>query len=286
MEVDEPNAASTPTTVSRSGRVIKPKKEFGDGTNSPLDASSKVADKIIEDPRKVWVKLKSSGDLVEINLDRDKPERWDNNEQKIQWELGTARNALLFKDKVEAGKYIPEEVWKMLEAKTELTEEETEIFRRAAILVKRRRKIAWLRTEASIADLDLNIKKSLNNSNPQIDKCTEYLAELLQLDMEPLMLLKQPDILLTIRKLRKYVGPAGQKDFTEADKGKISMGVKMITTRSGLCYDKFTKMFPEFKAGSQQQFHDYFQGEVVNFKEKTKDWDETKALSHTGEDEE
>jgi len=159
---------------------------------SPLDASSKVADKIIEDPRKVWVKLKSSGDLVEINLDRDKPERWDSNEQKIQWELGTARNALLFKDRVEAGKYIPEEVWKMLEAKTELTEEETEIFRRAAILVKRRKKIAWLRTEASIADLDLNIKKSLNNSNPQIDKCTEYLAELLQLDMEPLMSSSSP----------------------------------------------------------------------------------------------
>ena len=38
---------------------------------------SKVADKIIEEPRKVWVKLKSSGDLVEINLDRDKPERWE-----------------------------------------------------------------------------------------------------------------------------------------------------------------------------------------------------------------
>ena len=75
LEVDEPNAASTPNTVSRSGRVIKPKREFGDETNSPVDANSKVADKIIEDPRKVWVKLKSSGDLVEINLDRDKPER-------------------------------------------------------------------------------------------------------------------------------------------------------------------------------------------------------------------
>merc|ERR1711902_191282 len=112
MEVDEPNAASTPNTVSRSGRVIKPKREFGDGTNSPLDSSSKVADKIIEDPRKVWVKLKSSGDLVEINLDRDKPERWESNAQKVQWELATARNALKLKEQVEGGKYIPEELRK------------------------------------------------------------------------------------------------------------------------------------------------------------------------------
>ena len=36
-----------------------------------------VADKIIEEPRKVWVKLVASGDLVEINLDRDKPARWE-----------------------------------------------------------------------------------------------------------------------------------------------------------------------------------------------------------------
>ena len=72
---DEPVAtpASTPNTVSRSGRVIKPKK-FGDDS-SQADQGNKVADNIIEEPRKVWVKLKSSGDLVEINLDRDKPER-------------------------------------------------------------------------------------------------------------------------------------------------------------------------------------------------------------------
>ena len=28
----------------------------------------------------------------------------------------------------------------------------------------------------------------------------------------------------------------------------------------------------------------FFQGQVEKFKEKTKDWDETKALSHTGDD--
>ena len=36
----------------------------------------KVADRIIEEPRKVWVKLMATGDLVEISLDRDKPPRF------------------------------------------------------------------------------------------------------------------------------------------------------------------------------------------------------------------
>ena len=70
--------AAAPNTVSRSGRVIKPKKFGDDGAGPPNNNAalnnSKV-DKIIEEPRKVWVKLKSSEDLVEINLDRDKPDR-------------------------------------------------------------------------------------------------------------------------------------------------------------------------------------------------------------------
>ena len=61
--------------MTRSGRVIKPKKFGDDGTTNGSSVLNSKVDKIIEEPRKVWVKLKSSGDLVEINLDRDKPER-------------------------------------------------------------------------------------------------------------------------------------------------------------------------------------------------------------------
>lgn len=185
--------------------------------------------------------------------------RWESNTQKIQWELATARNALKFKEQVEGGKYIPEEVRKKLEGQTELSEEEKEICKRAAILMKRRKKLSFLRTESSIIDIDRNIKMALNNSNPQMTKCCDLLTELLQTNVEPLMLLKQPDIILTIRKLRKYVGPADQTDYTDGDKMKIVSGVKMITTRSSLCYDKFTKLFSEYNAANQQQFHEYFQ---------------------------
>jgi len=77
----EDDSASTPSTVSRSGRIIRPKK-FGDDSKDAGDSSAKAAEKIIEEPRKVWVKLKATGDLVEINLDKDKPDRWESNVQK------------------------------------------------------------------------------------------------------------------------------------------------------------------------------------------------------------
>ena len=78
---------------------------------------------------------------------------------------------------------------------------------------------------------------------------------------------------------------------------KIVSGVKMITMRSGLCYDKFSRLFTEYNSTSQQPFYEYFQvtkgilrvsqknivtflqEELVKFKETTKDWEESKLLS-------
>ena len=130
-----------------------------------------------------------------------------------------------------------------------------EIAKKAAILAKKRKKLAWLQTEVNILDLDRNIKLSLNNSNPQMIKCSGLLLELLQTEMKPLMLIKHPDILMTIRKLRKYVGPA---DMREEDREEIQAWVEVITTRSGLCYNKFAELFPEFNSSSQQKFHEFF----------------------------
>ena len=129
-----------------------------------------------------------------------------------------------------------------------------EIAKKAAILAKKRKKLAWLQTEVTILDLDRNIKLALNNSNPQMIKCSGLLLELLQMEMKPLMLIKHPDILMTIRKLRKYVGPA---DMREEDREEIQAWVELITTRSGLCYNKFADLFPEFNS-SQQKFHEFF----------------------------
>eukprot|EP00090_Calanus_glacialis_P002285 TRINITY_DN11706_c0_g1_i2.p1 TRINITY_DN11706_c0_g1~~TRINITY_DN11706_c0_g1_i2.p1 ORF type:complete len:459 (-),score=180.96 TRINITY_DN11706_c0_g1_i2:100-1476(-) len=281
----EEEGASTPSTVSRSGRVIRPKK-FVDDPNEGGDTGSRVADKIIEEPRKVWVKLKASGDLVEINLDRDKPERWESNVQKIQWEMATARNALKFKEQVEGGKYIPEEVMKKLEGQTEISPEEKEVCRRAAVLVKRRNKISWLKVEATLVDLDRAMKSALNCSNPQISKCCQLLTDVFDLEIQPLMLKKQPDIVLTIRKLRKYVGPQDQSGYSEQERREIAAGVRLIVARSGACYDKFSRLFPGYRAlatKGEKSFYDFFQEQVEMFKKQTMGWEENKVLSLSDE---
>ena len=52
---------------------------------------------------------------------------------------------------------------------------------------------------------------SINDSNAFYTP-PQLLDDLLKLPISPLMLLKQPDLVLTIKKLRRYVGPASLKD--------------------------------------------------------------------------
>ena len=54
----------------------------------------------------------------------------------------------------------------------------------------------------------------------------------------------------------------------------------MITTRSNLCYEKLSNLFPNFSS-SQKSFHEFFQDKVDKFREETKDWEENKLLSFT-----
>jgi len=276
----EDESTSSPSTVSRSGRVIRPKK-FVDEVGSGVDEeAAKVADKIIEEPRKVWVKLVASGDLVEINLDRDKPARWENGQQKLQWELATARNALKFKKQVENGLCVPEEVRKKLEEKTHLSKEEEAVLRQAAELSKRRKKLHWLKTEQQMVDLHLAIRTSLSSSNPLIPRCISHITALLALPMQPLMLKKQPEIVETLRSLRKYVGPSDQSGYSAAERAEIGRGVKQVRERANTLLTRLYNLFPNYST-TTGDFSEFFQEEVAQLKEATKEWTQEKVLSMT-----
>lgn len=72
--------------------------------------------------------------------------------------------------------------------------------------------IRWLKVEQKLIDLDLTVKRALHFEHPDMGKCMDALDQLSSLDITALMLKKQPDIVTTIRKLRKYVGPHTSDD--------------------------------------------------------------------------
>ena len=141
---------------SRSGRAIKPKKFGDDLIGSPKPEVSEAAEKQSKskspkkeapihvsptksdsEPRKMWVKVKNTDDLIEINLDKDRPESFESNEAKMEWEMASARKALKFKKRVESGEFIPPEIKKKLEEKEKLSAEDRAVLDREKQLEKR-----------------------------------------------------------------------------------------------------------------------------------------------------
>ena len=51
----------------------------------------------------MWVCVKGTGDLIEINLEKDRPITFDSKESEIQWERASAINALKLKEKIDSG---------------------------------------------------------------------------------------------------------------------------------------------------------------------------------------
>ena len=192
---------------SRSGRAIKPKKLGVGNVASPKPAAP--ADGVTEkapgkslkketektspvkldpsEPRKMWVKVKDTDDVIEINLDKDRPESFPSNEAKLEWEMASARKALKFKRRVESGEFVPPEIKKKLEEREAMSEEDKAVQGKEKLLEKRfvrncyqnifsklstcrKTKLKWLKIEQRLVDLDIAVKTSLHLEKPSADE--------------------------------------------------------------------------------------------------------------------
>lgn len=231
-----------------------------------------------KEPRKMWVKVKSTSDLIEINLDKSKPENFESKEAEVEWQMRTARNAIKFKNKVESGEFIPKEIRERLEQKEALTPKEKEMLKKEEALQKRKEKLRWLKIEQRVVDLDISIKTSLHMERPSPKDCILALDDLNELAIMPLMIKKQPDIVTTIRRLRKYVGP--QEYLNWPDKESRDTMVKQIDTiqtKADMIYNKFKSIFA-FREGDKS-FWEEFDTMVQEFKKKTEKMEESQILA-------
>jgi len=272
-EVSSSTDSTAPT--SRSGRLIKPKKFVDEDLNSSkTSADTSQNTKKKQDPRKMWVQVKATGDMLEINLDKDRPVKFDSKDAEVQWERATANNALKFKESVESGQFIPEEIRKKLEQKVNRTPQEEEILQKEKQMQSRKEKVRWLRVEQRLIDLDIAIKTAVHYEHPNMPKCLELLDELYQMPITPLMLKKQPDIVTTIRKLRKYIGPQTEpSDPKDAEEWRTNS--EKIRLKADAVFHKIQACFTVPEGDS---FWDAFEKAVVEFRDVTKGLDRSQVL--------
>ena len=118
--------------MSPSVRLIKPKlaetllADTGRDNRKTPEESPKKEDGDNTEGRKLWVKVKDTDDIIEISLDKDRPDSFPSEEERKDWELASARKALKFKKKVESGEFVPPEIMKRLEERAQRSPEERE----------------------------------------------------------------------------------------------------------------------------------------------------------------
>jgi len=282
-EIASPPVFSTPQTSSRSGRVIKQSKRFDDenSTISSTEATARTADTQIDDPRKIWVKRRSTGDLIEIRLTMERPTEWQSEKQKLMWNLATARNACKLKELVELGQYIPKELIQELQEKAALTDEEKEDLRKVAEQSIRREKMEWLMREHKMVDTECLIRKALPTKDPDTDECVRLLQKLLFMDIEKFMLVKQPTLADTVDKLKNYKGPkVKEENIDNKEWERIQRNIISIQTMAATLHKKLQALF-HFKETAELSFYKFLLKEAKSLKEKTKGMAEKERLALT-----
>lgn len=275
-------ATANEEKTSRSGRVIKPKK-FEDEKESEnqkaavVDEDDVVATTPVVKPltpvkkndRKMWVQIKATSDAIEINMDKDRPVSFESKAHEVEWDRLTAKNALRLKHLVETGQFIPAEILQKLEAKANRTPEEEDILKHNIEISNIKEKMRWMKMEKRIVDLDIAIRSALHHEEPDMARSLSLISELHSLAIQPLMLKKLPNVVMTLRKVRKYIGPvAPHPDPKLSEKRKEDMQKIRLTAETA--YKKIQSLF---NAPPNVSFGKYFQKMVDEFQTATKDYE-------------
>ncbi|KAM7362987.1 JIL-1 anchoring and stabilizing protein [Cochliomyia hominivorax] len=300
-----PIATESGEPVSRSGRKIKVKRymdDVGDSSNSmnAPPAKKKVSPEGIStpDPKPKTAK-KNSGNAnakpmatvtptvksssksevqnnlllafipptkcIGIKLDYQKPALFDSPEAKRLWEEEALKEAEELKAKLEMGSIKIDAVRDRIvinpskskihrEAKDRFTSEMIE--QEDALLVER-----------DFIQLSQQLRECLGLKRADVDRCLEILKQYKEFQLTKLMLLRNPDCVDSIRRLRRYIGNLKQWKLTEEEENAFKAKAEVIRYEAVMIYNNFKKIFGP---NTSTHFWEEFCNQVQAYKENTK----------------
>ncbi|RZF41624.1 hypothetical protein LSTR_LSTR000338 [Laodelphax striatellus] len=278
----ESDSKADSSMKSRSGRIIKQKKfadQKGDADSSTTEEeSSKATNETpkegeqemicsVESSNENVVTAKTpAGQEVKIDLNENKPAFFKSDKARLQWHADSLKKALALKTKIESGEIIPKNIKNEMEEIHMSRDKVFEEMGKANVVEDKEFKLNYLRVEAQLLDIDLNIRGSLNLINADPDACLRLLDDLMEIQLTPLMLKKHPECVETIKKLRKYIGNTARWNMDEEAVKTFEMKASMIRVKAEHVYNKLKAMFtlPEGKS-----FREAFADELAVFSRLT-----------------
>ncbi|XP_054258725.1 PC4 and SFRS1-interacting protein-like [Macrosteles quadrilineatus] len=288
-EQDTPTSSLniTPLETSRSGRKIKHKKisegadeqdidgEFDTPKGKQQSKQSKGRESLInKDGLEVDGELLKDGTLraftpkgeeVRLKLNLNKPSVFKTEKAKLEWEAKVLQDGKTLKAQIESGEILPADVQK--EIKEKYQDKLMQVEYKMA-LDDKKEKLDFLRTEAQLLDIDVRIKSSLSLKQADAESCISHLDELLSVKIHPLMVKKHPELIDTIKKLRKYVGNTSCWNFSDEETEVFASKAALIRSKAENVYNKIKALF---MVPPGRSFLDVFAEELKEFHDTTKE---------------
>ncbi|XP_011178202.1 PC4 and SFRS1-interacting protein [Zeugodacus cucurbitae] len=289
--------------VSRSGRKIKTKRyidEVHEGPNlshSPPSKKKVPAEGIGADTKKSAKKSSSSSKptatitptvktsagnksevynnlllafvppakCVGIKLDYGKPESFATPAERTKWEEKSRKEAGDLKEKLEIGQIKLDAV----KDRVIINPPRSKIHQDAASRFTNQmiEQEDALFVERDFIQMSQQLRESLGLKSADVNRCVELLKQYKDFELSQLMLLRNPDCVDIIRRLRRYVGNLKEWSLSAEEENEFRTKAEVIRNEAIVIYNYFKKIF---KIPADQQFWEPFCDQVKTYKECTK----------------
>lgn len=266
--------ASPAPTPDKEKEKAEPKEKVPDKNIKQFNAVTQSELEDLKEPFKsedaekenILIAYLPSGRYVGIKLFQSRPSSFKNEASRLQWDKQAATNAVTLKMQLEKGHISYNSVVAQLVTDLNLTDEEKATLDKERETEEKKSRVQFLKTEMKMIELDAKIKTCLSLEKADTDMCLKLLDDLLALDIKPLMLLKHPTCLETIKRMRAYVGNTPSWELSESAALVFTKQAHKIRKQADAVYKKMRDLFTPLEGLS---FWEYFTNRVMRFKKAT-----------------
>ncbi|CAD6992195.1 unnamed protein product [Ceratitis capitata] len=121
--------------------------------------------------------------------------------------------------------------------------------------------------ERDFIQMSQQLRESLGLKSADVERCVDLLKQYKDFELTQLMLLRNPDCVDIIRRLRRYVGNLKEWSLSNEEENEFRAKAEIIRNEAVYIYNYFKKLF---EIPTDQQFWEPFCDQVKTYKECTK----------------
>ncbi|KAH8385886.1 hypothetical protein KR200_005846 [Drosophila serrata] len=256
------SAASAPGTsaapaAGATNRQKSVKKSKPTAAVTPIQKRSRPVNNIQNDMLMVYL---PTAKCLGIDLNYNKPENFESAAAEQAWKEKTRTEAMELKVKLESGQVEPESMPERIivePARSEIPKQEAMRFIEELIEHEDN-----LFMERDFIQLSQQLRECLGLRRANVGKCLEILEMFKDVELNKLMLLRNPECVDIMRRLRRYVGNLELWKMEHCDEVEFKEKAQIIRKVSASIYDGFKGLF-----NSENEYEDNF---WIEFCEKVK----------------